>query len=293
MLSTEKIVESISDISLTEKAALYLSWVLCPSNVDECQMLANNMVELSRSWARNNKRRPSYAYNTSTVNHRRKLRIPAVGDPEKLHMSTNPVSSLIKEFDDRCVKFCSITAASQVWEEDRSEIPFSCSNFLHLRIPLGVLLVSSSSISEEDCNMLLHYTSTGLVLESKEMQTKTEDYACYDGFSSTRRGFSETWALSGACLIFGWLDVIDDMSAAIFECEDTCCHFVSQLRTKTGPYLLKCVNLLLNQAGEGKDFVIDLRDRLLNWTNKGQIFDGCEAFKDVILQMNTTIPLPS
>lgn len=151
----------------------------------------------------------------------------------------------------------------------------------------------SSSISEEDCNMLLHYTSTGLVLESKEVQTKMKDYAGYDGFSSNRRGLSETRSLNGACLIFGWLDIIDDMSTAIFECEDTCLHFVSQLRTKTGPYLLKCVHLLLKQAGQGKDFVIDLRDRLLNWTNKGQSFDGCEAFKDVILQMSTTILLPS
>ena len=140
--------------------------------------------------------------------------------------------------------------------------------------------------------MLLHYTSSGLVLESKEVQTKTKDYACYDGFSSTRRGFSETWALSGAGLVFSWLDIIDDMSAAIFECEDTSHHFVSQLKTKTSPYLLKCVNLLLNQAGQGKDFVIDLRDRLLNWTSKGQSFDGCEAFKDVTLRMSTAILLP-
>ncbi|CAM0912772.1 unnamed protein product [Alopecurus aequalis] len=291
MVSTEKTVESISDISLAQKAAFYLSWVLCPSNVDGCQMLANNMVELSHSWARNNKRRSSHAYNTSTVNHRRKLRISRVGDPEKLHVSTNPVSSFIKEFDDLCVKFCSITAVSQV-QENRSEIPFSCSNFLHLRIPLGVLLVSSSSISEEDCNMLLRYTSTGLVLESNKVQSRMKDYAGHDGFSSTHKGFSETWALSGACLIFGWLDIIDDMSAEIFECEDTCRHFVSHLRTKTCPYLLKCVNLLLNRSGQGKDFVIDLHDRLLNWINKGQSFDGCEAFKDVILQLNTTIQLP-
>ncbi|XP_048539173.1 uncharacterized protein LOC125518346 [Triticum urartu] len=288
VLSEEKTAESISDINLAQRAAFYLSWVLCPFNVDECQMLANNMVELSHYWARNNKKRPSNPHHSSTVNHRRRLRVPTVGDTEKFNVSTNLVSSLIKDFDDRCVKFCRITAVSQVQGAEQLDIPLSCPNFLHLRIPLGVLLVSSACISEQDCNVLLHYASTGLVMESKEGQTKRKDQAGNDVFSSSRGGSTERWALSGACLIFGWLDIIEDMSAVIFECEDTCCHFVSQLRTKTGPYLLKCVNLLLNEAGHDKDFVIDLRDRLLNWT-KGQRFDGCEAFKDVIVQMNAKI----
>uniref|UniRef100_A0ACD5ZRP4 Uncharacterized protein n=1 Tax=Avena sativa TaxID=4498 RepID=A0ACD5ZRP4_AVESA len=291
ILSKEKTAGSISDISLAQRAAFYLSWVLCPSNVDGCQVLANKMVNLSHAWFRNNKRRPSYACHTSTVNHRRKLCIPTAENTEKLYASTNPVSTLIKEFDEHCMKFCSITAISQVQDEDMSDAPLSCPNFLHLRIPLGALLVSSSCISEQDCNMLLHYTSTGLVLQPNEVQIKTKDHSGYAGFSSTYRGFTERWALNGACLIFGWLDIIDDISAAIFECEDTCRHFVSELRTKTGQYLLKCVNLLLNQAGQDKDFIIDLRDRLLNWNNKGQNFDGCEAFKDVILQMNTKVLL--
>ncbi|KAI4973938.1 hypothetical protein ZWY2020_041719 [Hordeum vulgare] len=177
VLSKEKTAESISDISLAQRAAFYLSWVLCPSNVDECQMLANSMVGLSHSWARNNKRRPSYAYHTSTVNHRSRLRVPTVGDTEKLHVSTNSVSSLIKDFDDRCVKFCRISAVSQVEGAEHLDVPLSCPNFLHLRVPLGVLLVSSACISEQDCNVLLHYTSTGLVLESKEVQTKRKDQA--------------------------------------------------------------------------------------------------------------------
>ncbi|VAI70125.1 hypothetical protein VPH35_121066 [Triticum aestivum] len=56
----------------------YLLWVLCPSSIDECHMLANNMVEVSHSWARNNNGHPSYAYHTSTVNHRRKSRMPTL-----------------------------------------------------------------------------------------------------------------------------------------------------------------------------------------------------------------------
>ncbi|KAE8772204.1 hypothetical protein D1007_55786 [Hordeum vulgare] len=180
VLSKEKTAESISDISLAQRAAFYLSWVLCPSNVDECQVLANSMVGLSHSWARNNKRRPSYAYHTSTVNHRSRLRVPTVGDTEKLHVSTNSVSSLIKDFDDRCVKFCRISAVSQVEGAEHLDVPLSCPNFLHLRVPLGVLLVSSACISEQDCNVLLHYTSTGLVLESKEVQTKRKDQAGND-----------------------------------------------------------------------------------------------------------------
>ncbi|XP_062228045.1 uncharacterized protein LOC133926240 [Phragmites australis] len=288
-LSKEIIAESISDVSLAQRAAFYLSWVLWPSNDDQCQMLANNILELSHSWARNNKKRPSY--HTSTVNHRRELRIPTAGDSEKLLVPTNPVSSLIKIFDDRRVKLFSATAISQVEAEELSDFRPSCHNLLHLWILLGVLLVSSSCVNES-CDMLLRYTSTGQVLESNEVHIKTKDHVGNDGFAASCRGIAERWALSGAYLIFGWLDIVEDMSSVIFDCEDICHRFVSQLRTKTGPYLLKCVKLLLevlDEADQDRDYVIDLHNRLLNWNKNGQC---CEAFKDVILQMNKKFNLP-
>uniref|UniRef100_A0A0E0DX03 Uncharacterized protein n=1 Tax=Oryza meridionalis TaxID=40149 RepID=A0A0E0DX03_9ORYZ len=286
-LSMEIISESIRDVSLAHRAAMYLSWVLCPYNEDQRQMLAGNILELSHSWARNNKKGPSHVHHTSTVNHRRKLRIPTVGDTEKLHLSTNPVSSLIKEFDDRCVKFCSKTANSQVQAEELSDLPIHF-NFLHLWVPLGILLVSSSFVNDQDCDMLLRYSSTGQVLESNEVQRKTKDHICNDSFSASCKGFTETWASAGASLVFGWLDVIINMSAVIFEREDICERFVSQLKTKTNPYLLKCVYSLLEVLDEAsqRDFLVDLHDRLLNWNKKGQSFDGFEAFEDIILCMN-------
>uniref|UniRef100_I1PZL2 Uncharacterized protein n=1 Tax=Oryza glaberrima TaxID=4538 RepID=I1PZL2_ORYGL len=286
-LSMEIISESIRDVNLAHRAAMYLSWVLCPSNEDQRQILAGNILELSHSWARNNKKGPSHVHHTSTVNHRRKLRIPTVGDTEKLHLSTNPVSSLIKEFDDRCVKFCSKTANSQVQDEELSDLPIHF-NFLHLWIPLGILLVSSSFVNDQDCDMLLHYSSTGQVLESNEVQRKTKDHICNDSFSASCKGFTETWASAGASLVFGWLDLIINMSAVIFEREDICDHFVSQLKSKTNPYLLKCLYSLLEVLDEAsqRDFLVDLHDRLLNWNKKGQSFDGFEAFEDIILRMN-------
>jgi hypothetical protein len=280
-LSKETLADSLSDVSLAQKAAFYLSWVLCPSNDDQCQMLANNILEISHSWARNNKKHPNI-----TVNHRRKLRIPTAMDSEKLHVPTNAVSTLIKEFDDRCVKFCSTTAFPQVQAEKLSDFHPSCHNLLHLLIPLGVLLVSSSCVNEQNCNMLLHYASTGQVLKSTEVETKTKDHASNDGFSSSCSGTAQRWALSGAHLIFGWLGAVEDMSSLIFDCEDRYQHFVNQLKTKTGPYLLKCVTLLvemLDDADQDRDFAIDLHNRLLNWDKNGQ---GCEIFGDVILKMN-------
>ncbi|KAL5211673.1 hypothetical protein ABZP36_022520 [Zizania latifolia] len=287
LLSMEIIAESIQGVNLAQRAAFYLSWVLCPSSEDQRQMLAGNILELSNSWARNNQKRPSYAQHTSTVNHSRKLRIPTVGDTEKLHLSTNPVSSLIKEFDDHCMKFCSITTNSQVKVELPDLLP-TCLNVLHLWIPLGILLVSPSFVNDQDCDMLLYYTSTGQVLESNEVQRKTKDHVSNDGFSASCKGFIEGWASSGACLIFGWLDIIVNLSAVIFECEDTYHCFVSQLKGKTSPYLLKCVYSLLEVLDEAsqRDFVVDLHDRLLNWNKKGQSFDGSDAFEDIVLHMN-------
>jgi len=140
--------------------------------------------------------------------------------------------------------------------------------------------------------MLLHYASTGQVLKSTEVEMKTKDLATNDGFSSTSSGTAHRWALSGAHLIFGWLDVVEDMSSLIFYCEDKWKHFVSQLKIKTGPYLLKCVKLLvemLDDADQDRDFAIDVHNRLLNWDKNGQ---GCEIFGDVILKMNKKFKVP-
>ncbi|CAN6172532.1 unnamed protein product, partial [Urochloa humidicola] len=168
----------------------------------------------------------------------------------------------------------------------------SCHSLLHLWIPLGALLVASSCVNEQNCDILLRYTSTGDVLKSNEVEMKTKYHVGNGGFSSSCSGTAERWALSGSCLIFGWLDVVEDMSSLIFDCEDRCQHFVSQLRTKIGPYLLKCVKLLfemLDEIDQDRDFVIDLHNRLLNWDKNGQ---GCGIFGDVILGMKKKFKLP-
>jgi hypothetical protein len=204
----------------------------------------------------------------------------------------NAVSSLVKEFDDRCVKCCSTTAFPQVQIGKLSDLHPSYFNLLHQLIPLGVLLVSPSCVNEQNCDILLHYTSTGQVLGSNEAQIRTKDHASNDVFLGSCIGTAERWALIGAYLIFGWLDIVEDMSSLIFDCEDRCHRFVSQLRNKTGPYLLKCVKSLfkvLEQANQDRDFVIDLHNRLLNWNKNGQ---GCEIFGDVILEMNKKFNLP-
>ncbi|TVU12600.1 hypothetical protein EJB05_46251, partial [Eragrostis curvula] len=288
-LSKEIAAESISDVSLVQSAAFYVAWFLCPSSDDRCQMLANNILELSHSWARNNKKRPSY--HTNIVNHRRKLRIPAAGDSEKL-VTANPVSSLIKEFDSSCVKFCFVISIPIEQPEELSDFRLSCQNLLYLWIPLGVLLVSSSCVNEQSCDMLLHYTSTGQVLEANALQRKTKDCVRNDILSASGRGMAERWALRGAYLIFGWLDIVEGMLSVVFDYEDMCHRVVSQLRTKTGPYLLRCVTLLLevlDGADQDRDFVIDLYDRLLNWSKNGQ---SSKAFEGVIIQMKKKFNLP-
>ncbi|AQL02116.1 hypothetical protein ZEAMMB73_Zm00001d045353 [Zea mays] len=288
-LSKEITAESISDVSLVQRAAFYLSWLLCPYNHDQREMLSNNILEISHSWARNNKKCVSYQ---STVNNRRKLRIPTAADSEKFHVPVNTISSLVKEFDDRCVKCCSPTAFPQAQVGNLSDLHPLYFNLLHQWIPLGVLLVSPSCVNEQNCDILLRYTSTGQVLESNGARVKTKDDATNDGFLGSCIGTAERWALTGAYLIFGWLDVVEDMAPLIFDCEDKCHSFVSQLRNKTGPYLLKCVKSLfktLEQPNQDKDFVIDLHNRLLNWDKNVQ---GCEIFGDVILEMNKKFNLP-
>ncbi|KAL5660641.1 hypothetical protein ACJX0J_027766, partial [Zea mays] len=215
-LSKEPTAESISDVSLVQRAAFYLSWVLCPSNDDQCEMLSNNILEISHSWARNNKKCLSYQI---TMNHRRKLQIPTAAKSEKFHVPINTLCA--------CVKCCSTTAFPQVQDGKLADLhPSNFNLILHQWIPLGVLLISPSCANEQNCDILLCYTSTG------------EDSAAL---------IAERWALIGAYLIFIWLDVVEDMSSLIFGCEDRCHRSVSQLRNKTAPYPA--------QANQDRDFV--------------------------------------
>jgi hypothetical protein len=61
---------------------------------------------------------------------------------------------------------------------------------------------------------------------------------------------TERWALRGAYVIFGGLDIVENMFSVIFNSEDAYHRFVSQLRTKISPYMLRCVALLLEVLDE-------------------------------------------
>ncbi|PWZ17303.1 hypothetical protein Zm00014a_018295 [Zea mays] len=125
-LSKEPTDESISDVSLVQRAAFYLSWVLCPSNDDQCEMLSNNILEISHSWARNNKKCLSYQI---TMNHRRKLQIPTAAKSEKFHVSINTAAALIAE------RWALIGAyLIFIWldvVEDMSSLIFGCEDRCH------------------------------------------------------------------------------------------------------------------------------------------------------------------
>jgi hypothetical protein len=113
-----------------------------------------------------------------------------------------------------------------------------------------------------------------------------------DGLSVSGRATAERWALWDAYFIFGWLDIVENMFSVIFNSEGACHRFVSQLRTKISPYLLRCVALLLevlDERDQDTDFVIDLHDRFLYWSKSGQ---SCKEFEDVILQMKKRFSFP-
>jgi hypothetical protein len=124
-------------------------------------------------------------------------------------------------------------------------------------------------------------------------ELKVNDFSS-DGLSASGQATAERWALRGAYFIFGWLDIVESMFSMIFNSEDACHRFVSQLRTKISPYLLRCVALLLelevlDERDQDTDFVIDLHDRLLYWSKSGK---SCKEFEGVILQMKKRFNLP-
>ncbi|XP_038986342.1 uncharacterized protein LOC103709624 isoform X2 [Phoenix dactylifera] len=296
--------ETVNNEELHQAATLYLSWILCPIDEANRRMLFDQIYELSRSWIMKNKKSCSYEQRScsdihykSKLNCSKKLRIPKPNDCDKLHVTAqgDRASSIrlwLKKFDQCCVNYCTQTTNSHIpteakLKQDTSMYP----NLLSAKIPLGIFITSLSDINEKDCELLLHYAASGEIKQVKEMQRKAKGCIGHDEFTPWSADDATKWALNGACLVFNLLDLIEDMSVMLFDCEDTRVDFLHQMKGKASRYLLKCVKLLFecechefyNGAIGVRDNVLDLYRRLVTWRQQGpEGFEGYKAFDDVV-----------
>ncbi|XP_010925441.1 uncharacterized protein [Elaeis guineensis] len=304
VICSEVKTETVNNEELHQAATLYLSWILCPIEEAQRSMLFDQIYELSRSWTIKNKETCSYEQQScsdihykSKLNCTKKLRIPKPNDCDKLHVTAqedraSTIRVWLQKFDCCCVNYCTRTTSCHMPTEAKSKQDTRMyPNLLCAKIPLGIFITNPSYINEKECELLLHYAASGEIEQVKEMQRKAKGCVGHDEFIPWSAGDVRNWALNGACLIFNLLDLIEDMSVMLFDCEDTRVEFLHQVKVKASRYLLKCVKLLYecechkfyNGAIGVRDNMLDLYRRLVKWRQQGsEVFEGCEAFDDVV-----------
>lgn len=300
VISNERNLCSSNDGDLNKAAIIYLSFVLCPVDKGHGHQLAEHFLKLLRSWSLASRTISSYegcsslgARKKVSLSLSKKLRINKDHN-DNLALSAHKCSfgalaSWLKEFDGVCVElwikpFISCSSFDLKGQENAS----TRSKRLFNKIVLGILILYPGILSERGCELLLHYATTGEILQHKENQIVASDYHEHE-ISLCYGSDGKKWALDGACLVFSFFDFIEEISVMLFDCEATRLDFICHLKGKVCKYLLRCVEILLHfciqQLVEvrGRVGLLDLFRRLIQWKQQGkEIFEGREEFNDVV-----------
>ncbi|XP_020270822.1 uncharacterized protein LOC109846011 [Asparagus officinalis] len=294
--ATEAGTKNLNDLHMA--AAVYLSWILNPFDENYFNLLADCIKKISSSWsmkngANVNKEQARVTREEKIPAYSRKLRISKVNSCEKLifgaeNDSASTVGVWLREFDSSCVKACKRAVISQIATEDKGKHNVNMQpSLLILRIPLGIL-IGSGFVDEKGCELLLHYSTTGKILQAREMPKNAPGSLSHD-LPSQFAGSETNWPIDGACLVFTLFDILEDMSVMFFDCEDVRGSFICQMKSKVSGYLLRCVKTLLEFFTEQfqvdvvrERAMVDLYWRLTQWMQKGQkVFEGYRAFVEV------------
>ncbi|KAJ0964555.1 hypothetical protein J5N97_025693 [Dioscorea zingiberensis] len=296
VLSRGMRAEAVGSKELHEAAVVFISWVLCPLNQVHFDLLVNLLNDMSRSWASNYLRNSGYGqwpcsdtHNKTTPVHGKKLRISKVSSYEKRHITQADESSLrirmwLSEFHSHCARFYCISAGEKS-RQSSSQQP----NLLLIKVPLGILLSCPSDLDEKSCDLVLHYASTGDILNLEELQSGRNSY--YNNHTSCSGGIYGKWALDGIILVFNLIDIVEYISVFLFDCEDTQFDFVGHVRGNVSSYLLHCVKVLNDFQSEqfqidefgGRDTLLDLYRRLMHWRDQSKkTFGEYRVFDDFL-----------
>lgn len=295
VLSRGMHAEAAGSKELHEAAVLFISWVLCPLNQVHFDMLVNLLSDISRLWAFNYLANSGYEQRPSSDTHNKtsrgkRLRISKMSTFEKSHTARPHDSSLIgmwlTEFQSHCAQFFSKFSEGKPRQSSSQE-----PNLLLRKVPLGILISCPSDLDEKGNELVLHYASTGEILNLERRQKKTNCHHSYDNHALCSGEIYGNWALDGACLVLNLMDIVEDTSVFWFDCEEARFDFVSHAKGNASSYLLHCVKVLLNlqldlfqsDDSRGRDALLDLYWRLMHWKDQSkQPFEECRLFDDFV-----------
>lgn len=272
MLEAAKVgMQDVESASVT--AANYISWILSPIDKTKQELLIDLLTQVSESWTMKllgSGRR----HNNSEF--RKKTKKSKVHDSED-HAYQNLVSWL-NDFQSLYMQLCIRSLSDPAsCEVKTAHSPSVQKNEMYKRIILGVVIGFLDCISKEECQLLLHYVATGKINQlgktrGSDWNNGKDHLERHGNSAASTAEFSKMEAIAGACMVFKLTDTVESMSASLCETEERGENLICQLKVKTGKYLIKCIERLIQlDVGEDRRQILtDLSKRLVHWKQQGQ-----------------------
>ncbi|KAL3747286.1 hypothetical protein ACJRO7_016121 [Eucalyptus globulus] len=285
--------------SFRTAAARYIAWILCPINITHQELLVDHLIKLSESWAV--KKISSGVWDEGRAVLQKKLKKPRLSENKannnfKDEHNCQSIENWVEDFHNvyqwYCTQFLNFPAPC----EGRSMDGCPPQSMMFREIPLGILIGQSSFMEEDVCELLLHYASTGRILQPGTIERAglkhTRSYSEGPVSALWNDGCVKEESIRGACLIFKLTDIVENMSSSMCETEESELGFICRLKERTVGYLVKCIKSLIQlETFEGKSLMLlDLHQRLLQWKHNGQgQFKIPEDLDHVMLELNHQI----
>ncbi|KAK8697012.1 hypothetical protein V6N13_113176 [Hibiscus sabdariffa] len=296
-LLSPKVREVLDKGLLSTFAARYIAWILSPTSKSNQDLLVDFLTKISKSWAL---KQFDLATHSKGATLKNKLKKPKVHNKRKDYSLENEYDCHMIGIWLNQIETIYLQNASNTTINSSASADLNAFNVLSLqqnvllrRALLGILIGSPGSITEDGCELLLHYAATGKVLQPRETMLAGPKHVK----QSAERDDVTTWiekcgekdVLAGSCTVFGLTDAADSISASFFESEESGLDFIYQVKVKSGKYLMKCIKRLsqLNIDKGGILTLRDLRSRLQLWRHQGpEILHVQKDIDDILNDLN-------
>ncbi|XP_062091026.1 uncharacterized protein LOC133797210 [Humulus lupulus] len=248
-------------------AARYIAWILNPVSKFHQDLLADLLVKISKSMAF--KQFGSGLQEKKTGSVRKILKKPKNCNKYNTYSEQYDcqlVTLWLKEFKSLSVKY---------WTKSSCDLSMR-KNTLFRRIPLGILLGCLNYLDEDVCELLLHYAATDRIPQSRKIETsslknmKPDNEECKEIIVRIDN-YTKEEAIAGASLVFSITDIVESMSASLYETEDAGVDFICLVKMRVGKFLTKCIKrqIQLKIDEDRNQLEMNLCERLKQWIHQG------------------------
>lgn len=261
-------------------AASYIAWIMNPMNKSHQDLFVDFLVKVSKSWTVK-----CFSLNKGDNVTKRRLK---ESRSLKLHDKSGVTSH---DLDYRTVGLWIMEFQDIYATHFEAKVGFSTSkaagfssqhNLLLQRIPLGILLGYVNRLNTDGCALLLHYAATGTIKSSLVTQIFGENtnYGLKQDSVEWTKEYTQVEAVAGCRVVFEITDVSESICPDIFDTEEEELNFACQLKLKTGDYLVKCINRLLELQFDKDQTRRDLLSRVIRWRHQGRDVYQCNKDMD-------------